>query len=125
MWTRPAAYYELLDRSWWTTKSGKIITVKVLRYWHCSPKLLGCHTLSVPHVNWSYSEWKTDLHFQYIILAFILYSFRCVFGDGQNRTDSIRDALAMYTSCWNSPPTYQASVLFVVWGKTLSCWGYG
>ena len=100
MSTRPAAYYELLNRRWWTTNSGKIITKQVLGYWHCSPKLLGCHNLSIPPFHRSYWERKKQ-HFKYIIKQFlpmVLSSFRCVCGDGQNRTEVWGKTLTPYSS---------------------------
>jgi len=57
MWTRPAAYIWKWDerhRWWWwrITKLGMII--QVLGYRHCSPKLLGCHNLSITLLHLSY-----------------------------------------------------------------------
>ena len=46
----------LLTINWWTTKSETINTKQVLWYWHCSPKLLGCHTLTVPPFHQRYTR---------------------------------------------------------------------
>jgi len=43
-----------MERRRQTTKLGMINTKHVLWYWQCSPKLLGCHNLSVPPFHRSY-----------------------------------------------------------------------